>query len=82
MKKNVEKGYIPLSELEIGRTASVQRIDADRSVKLRLCDLGLNIGADVICLGASPFGDPRAYSARGRIIAVRGCDAQRIVCKV
>jgi ferrous iron transport protein A len=42
-------------------------------------DLGINLGVRVICVGISPLGNPKAYSVRGIIIAIRNNDAENVV---
>lgn len=71
---------IALSELTVGECARVKEILLSQNAAMRLFDMGLNPGAFVACLGKSPLGDPRAYLARGRIIALRKTDTERIKC--
>lgn len=80
MNENEKRGK-PLSELSVGTRAVIEEIDAPRGVRLRLSDLGMHRGAEVMCLGQSPLGDPRVYLIRGRMIAIRGADAKNIKCK-
>lgn len=72
---------LPLCELAAGESAIIEGIYMPSTVRLRLSDLGMHKGACVICLGASPLGDPRAYLVRGRTVAIRGKDAKNIKCK-
>lgn len=41
-------------------------------------DIGLIEGTEVVCVGKSPCGDPRAYLIRGAIIALRDEDCKKI----
>ena len=44
--------------------------------------LGLIPGTEITCLRRSPLGDPSAYRFRGTTVALRRCDAARIVMEV
>ncbi len=81
MEKNEKNKGIKLSELAVGQTARIEKINMPAAVCIRLSDLGMNRGAFVGCLGKSPLGDPKAYIARGRVIAIRLADAENIICK-
>ncbi len=82
MKKNEERRQVCLAGLSPEEEAFVEKIEMPHPVRVRLSDLGMNTGARVVCLGSSPFGDPRAYLVRGRIIALRTKDAKNIICKI
>ena len=47
--------------------------------QLRLLDLGLIAGTEVMALEQSPSGDPIAYFIRGAVIALRSEDASQIL---
>ena len=64
-----------LSELNIGEKCTVIGFDSAQSRKQRLMDLGLISGARILCISASPFGNPKAYVIRGSVIAIRNSDA-------
>ena len=70
-----------LSELKVGEECIVTGFEAGASGKQRFMDLGLTKGARVSCIGASPFGNPRAYLIRGAIIAIRNIDARTVRVK-
>lgn len=72
------KRICALSELGEGCSAEVKEVTAEGAVRRRLYDLGLAPGTQVDCVGASPAGDPRAYRARGAVLALRGCDADAV----
>lgn len=50
-------------------------------MRRRLLDIGLIPGTEVVCLGASPLGDPRVYLVRGKMIAIRSRDAGSVVIR-
>lgn len=70
---------IPLSQLQEGQEARVERLCAAGPMRRRLQDIGLTGGARVVCLQKSPAGDPVAYLIRGAVIALRREDSQYIM---
>lgn len=48
-------------------------------MRRRLLDLGLAEHTEVMCLGQSPLGDPKAYLIRGAVIAIRAIDSRKIL---
>lgn len=68
----------PLSELKIGKSAFVNKIETEPSMHRRLLDLGLTNGIKITCLMAAPSGDPREYLIRGTVIGLRNQDAEKI----
>ena len=68
-----------LSELGVGEAAVVRELRASDGMRRRFLDIGVIEGTRIYCIGQSPFGDPRAYLIRGKVIAVRARDAKSIV---
>lgn len=68
-----------LYDLKIGETALVIDINTDICLKQRLRDIGLIKGSEIKALHSSPSGNPRAYLIKGSVIALRNCDAQKII---
>lgn len=65
-----------LSEMTPGERGRVSVLRNGGSMRRRLMDIGLIVGARVECVGRSPGGDPAAYLIRGAVIAIRredGC---------
>jgi ferrous iron transport protein B len=54
-----------LSEIEIGTTAVVDRVEAPPSIATRLGDLGFIPGTPVTSVRRAPLGDPGVYEIRG-----------------
>lgn len=73
--------YGCLSELSVGERALVTGLTAQGPMRRRLLDLGLCEGAEVICVGKSPCGDPQAYLICGAVIAIRDADAAAVLCE-
>ncbi len=68
-----------LSDLPTGREARISHLFAGEPIRRRLQDIGIIPGTLVRCIMKSPFGDPAAYSVRGAVIAIRNCDAEKIL---
>ncbi len=67
-----------LDSLPVGGSAHIKEVDIPDLLGRRLGDLGFTPGSLTRCLYAAPSGDPRAYSIRGAVIAVRNRDAHNI----
>ncbi len=70
-----------LWELEPGETGIVEKISCDRSQHRRLLDLGFVKESEILCVGKSPLGDPKAYQVRGAVIAIRKKEGKNILLK-
>ena len=67
-----------LNDLLPGQKARVLNISSCGTIRRRLLDLGLVKDTEVECLGASPWGDPKAYLIRGAVIAIRSQDCRHV----
>ena len=70
---------ITLCELKIGETGVIVNMQTDNGLKKRLQDIGLIKGSEIKVLHSSPCGNPRAYLIKGCVIALRNCDAKKIL---
>lgn len=70
---------MPLSELREGQTASVLKIELTPSMYRRMQDLGMVRGTCVRCERIAPAGSPTVYCIRGAMVALRRCDAEKIL---
>lgn len=70
-----------LSSLMVGECGSVIKITSGINMRRRLLDVGMSPGTRILCVGISPFGDPRAYLVRGCVIAIRNKDAESVIIK-
>ena len=68
-----------LGALKIGEELTVLELNGEESMKERLRDLGITEGTHICCVMISPLGDPKAYSVRGTVIALRREDANNIL---
>ena len=74
----MEKG-IGLNTLCPGEIAVVKSLNSSGALRRRLLDMGIVEGTRVECLGMSPGGDPKAFLARGAVLAIRGQDCRDIM---
>lgn len=68
-----------LSQLEQNHSAVIMRAECGSAMRCRLTALGLFPGAQIKALFNSITGDPRAYLVQGSLIALRDCDADKII---
>jgi len=67
-----------LDKLPINIVGKVNDIRCVEGIKRRLLDLGIIKGTKIEPVLLSPSGDPRAFSVRGTLIAIRKEDAKNI----
>ncbi|MBQ8719585.1 MAG: ferrous iron transport protein A [Clostridia bacterium] len=68
-----------LSDIAVGERARVAAVTPECSLRRRFFDIGLVRGTEVLCVSASPSGDPRAYLIRGAVIAIRARDCKDVL---
>ncbi|MCP1639681.1 ferrous iron transport protein A [Streptococcus gallinaceus] len=73
-----EVAVISLSELPVGRFATIQGIFAVNESKRRLMDMGLTRHTKVYLRKVAPLGDPIEISLRGYELSLRKSEAQLI----
>ncbi len=67
-----------LNELPLNTKGYIKRLNNVGNIRRRLLDLGFVEGASITPVLISPSQDPRAFSIRGTLIAVRKEDASFI----
>ena len=67
-----------LSDLMVGDTAVIKKVECSDCYKKRLLILGLTDGAKVTLIRKSPFNDPIEIRIRGFCLAVRKTLASKI----
>lgn len=75
----MDKKFIPLNLLPLGKRAKVRALTSDGSIRRRMLDMGLISNTEVEALQKSPSGDPVAYLIRGAVIALRSEEASKIL---
>ena len=68
-----------LPALNVGEQGIVKELLCVGALRRRFLDIGLIPGTSVFCSGKSPLGDPSAYVIRGKHIAIRKADAEKIL---
>jgi ferrous iron transport protein A len=67
-----------LADLPRGGRARVLQVTGGDDVSLRLLEMGLTPGVEVVLLGAAPLGDPLELEVRGYRLSVRKSEAARV----
>ncbi len=67
-----------LDELPLNQKGYIQKLNCTGNIRRRLLDLGFVEGVPIIPVLVSPSQDPRAFSIRGTLIAIRKEDANSI----
>ena len=67
-----------LANLAIGERARVQSVSGDDETSLRLLEMGLTPGVEVVLVGTAPLGDPLELELRGYRLSVRRSEADRV----
>jgi len=78
----MNKNYIPLNLLPLGKKAVVKSITSEGTIRRRMLDLGLISDTVVEALQKSPSGDPTTYHIRGAVIALRSQEASKIIVEI
>lgn len=67
-----------LNDLPLNTKGYIQKLNCDGNIRRRLLDLGFVEGASITPVLISPSKNPRAFSIRGTLIAIRKEDANFI----
>ncbi len=67
-----------LNQLPLYTKGMIERLNCQGNIRRRLLDLGFVKGASITPVLISPSQDPRAFSIRGTLIAIRKEDANLI----
>ncbi len=67
-----------LNELPLNTKGYIKKLNCHGNIRRRLLDLGFVEGASITPVLISPSQDPRAFSIRGTLIAIRKEDANFI----
>ena len=67
-----------LNQLPLNTKGIIQKLNCQGNIRRRLLDLGFVKGATITPVLISPSQDPRAFSIRGTLIAIRKEDANLI----
>lgn len=67
-----------LNQLPLNTKGIIEKLNCQGNIRRRLLDLGFVKGASITPVLISPSQDPRAFSIRGTLIAIRKEDANLI----
>ena len=67
-----------LNQLPLNTKRIIKKLNCEGNIRRRLLDLGFVKGASITPVLISPSQDPRAFSIRGTLIAIRKEDANLI----
>lgn len=68
-----------LSQLSKGDRASITAVEGEDSLSVRLLEMGLTPGIEVVMLGSAPLGDPLEFQVRGYRLSLRKSEAARVL---
>ena len=77
----MKKQELTLNDLPINTRGYIESLNCTGNIRRRLLDLGFVENARITPVLISPSKDPRAFSIRGTIIAIRKEDASLINIK-
>ena len=67
-----------LADLDVGKRGRVVQISGSDDVSLRLLEMGLTPGIEVLAVGQAPLGDPLELEVRGYRLSIRKSEAARV----
>ncbi|MBE6573318.1 MAG: ferrous iron transport protein A [Ruminococcaceae bacterium] len=72
---------LKLSDIKVGESCVAEVILSDSDIRHRFMDLGIIKGTKIKCLLMSSYNSIKAYSVRGKVIAIRKSDAEKILVR-
>ena len=67
-----------LSEVKIGETVKVKKINGEGAIKRRIMDMGITKGVSVYLRKVAPLGDPLEITVRSYELSIRKGDAEML----
>lgn len=64
-----------LNEIPVGARVRVLDVDASDEVGVRLLEMGITPGIELLVVGVAPLGDPMELELRGYLLSVRKREA-------
>lgn len=68
-----------LDALREGERARVKQVSGDDGIAMRLMEMGLTDGEEVLFVATAPFGDPIEFALRGYRLSLRKAEAARVL---
>ena len=69
---------IPLSELKPGEKGVISKVIGDREIRMRLLDMGLTRGTEIIVVRKAPLGDPVEFLLKGYNLSLRKRESENV----
>ena len=69
---------IALSETSRGERVRIVEIAGEDGLSIRLMEMGLTPGVEMVLLGTAPLGDPLEFEIRGYRLSLRLSEAARV----
>ena len=70
-----------LDDLKIGQGGIIEHVGGEGALRLRLLDMGLIPGTEVLLQKVAPMGDPIQIRVRGYDLTIRLDDARKITLR-
>ncbi len=70
---------MPLSDLPLGKQATVEAVNGSEDLRRRLLEMGFCNRTIVTAIRRAPFGDPIEYSLRGYYVSLRKDEARCVL---
>ena len=67
-----------LADLSVGGRGRIARVVGNDEITLRLLEMGLTPGAEIMLVGTAPLGDPLEFEVRGYHLSIRKSEAARV----
>ena len=75
----MDNSIFPMTELQVGETATVTELKCTNLLKRRLIDMGITPGTKIEIKKIAPMGDPIEVHLREYSLSVRKKDAKNIL---
>jgi ferrous iron transport protein A len=74
----IEGVMTALSDASRGERVRIVEIAGDDALSMRLMEMGLTPGVEMVLVGAAPLGDPLEFEIRGYRLSLRRSEAARV----
>jgi ferrous iron transport protein A len=71
-----------LNSQPVGTRVTVENIEGDDELSIRLMEMGIVPGTEIIVIGMAPLGDPLEIELRGYRLSLRHEEARRIAISI
>jgi len=71
-----------LSELKVGETGKVVKIQGDMSLKRKLLDMGITPRTEIKVVRTAPLKDPIDFEVKGYQLSLRRIEAENVIVEL